>query len=254
MVCFCGPQFLFFLRPLVARSTVYSPTRPPHTRARPPAASDADWFNNDTLPFVISFTPSGKGFKWNWMASTGQEQVNTLGSAGPLVRDGALNELELYIASYQGAVALTPGKTCVAPEGLECNNNGECNCVTGTCKCNTDDVCKLGPFCGNTCNAKGVSTGVCTKKTAGNATTAVCACSACYGGATCSEYTCSAASKSFFATPAGAAAVGVPVGLTLAAGLYAVMWRAMNPKKPWGKMLGRERGGDEATTLLGPSA
>ena len=226
----------------------FTPTPLP-SLLHPLAASDANWFNNDTLPFLLSFTPKGSSFEWNWAASTGQEQVNVLGSANPVVRDGVLNEEEVYIAGYQGAVALTPGKSCVAPEGLECNNNGECNCVTGKCVCNADDVCKLGPYCGNTCNKAGVSTGTCSKSAEG---AAVCACSACYAGPTCAESTCGdAGSKSFLATPAGAAAVGVPVALALAVGLYAAMWRAMNPKKAWGQMLACGRSGEgESAKLL----
>jgi hypothetical protein len=206
-----------------------------------------DWFNNDTLPYVLAFSPQGAGFAFKWGAQTGQEQVNVLGSANPVVRDGLLSEKELYISSYQGAVALTPGKSCIAPEGLECNDNGECNCVTGTCICNTADVCKAGPYCGNTCNAAGVETGTCSKNAATGA--AVCACKACYSGPTCGTYTCSA-SPNFLATPAGAAAVAVPTVIILGGAVYAAIWKAMNPKKAWGKMFPCGRGGAEAKALL----
>ena len=186
---------------------------------------------------MIAFTPltvnGAPQFQWRWMTSTGQAQVNALGAANPIVRDGILSELELYISSFEGAVALTPGTVCPAVGGIDCNNRGECNCKTGTCTCPADDVCLNGPTCGNTCNLGGVSTGVCTAT--GN-TTFACACDGCHSGPTCGTYTCGG-SAPFLSTPAGAAAVAVPVTLVLVAALGLGVWRAMHPGAPWSDLL-----------------
>ena len=216
---------------------------------------------NDTIPYMLAFQRAASGtFALAWLSNLGQAQVNLLGSASPVVRRGILNnQPEVYSASFQGAVALVDGRSCPSSGGYECGPTrsiggasvqGSCNCATGVCSCGplvSGLLCFQGPGCGDTCSGNGV----CREQNVVNSTPiAVCACSACWSGATCSVYTCGggAAAKPYLQTPAGAAAVGVPVALVLALGLALAWWRVVHPKAPWGDALprcSRAGGGNE---------
>lgn len=257
------------LPPHIAQHTPH-----PHLHARTPlpVGSDSDYFVNDTLPYILAFQKVGASYTLQWISNLGEAQVNTLGSASPVVRSGLTNsEPELYSASFQGAVALVAGRNCPTYQGLECGAAGVCNCATGVCSC-PKAACFQGPGCGDTCNDHGVCKVVSSN---GTGTAAQCTCAACWSGSTCSVYTCGggAAAKPFLSTPAGAAAVGVPVTLVLLVVLGVAWWRVSHPKAPWSTILpswmsgGRGGGGgsvykgteatllvDEETTAFGSSS
>jgi hypothetical protein len=230
------------LEPLCVAHTLSSishPTPPPFFSPLPkpsPVGSDSDYFVNDTLPYILAFQKVGASYTLQWISNLGEAQVNTLGSASPVVRSGLTNrEPELYSASFQGAVALVAGKNCPTYLGLECGASGVCNCATGACSC-PKAACFQGKGCGDTCNDHGVCKVV---SDGANGTAAQCTCAACWSGPTCDIPTCGggAAAKPFLSTPTGAAAVGVPVTLALLALLGVAWWRVSHPKAPWSSML-----------------
>lgn len=197
------------------------------------ASSDSDFFVNDTLPYVLAFQKTGTRYTLQWLTNLGQAQVNTLGSASPIVRSGLTNdEAEVYSSSYTGAVAIVAGQSCPFYKGVECGpNNGVCNCATGKCACQPLLYCNQGPGCGDTCNGNGE----CSLVRGG---TFSCKCSPCWTGPTCSQYSQSSCSpsNSFLKTPAGQAAVGVPVTLLLLCIIGIAMWRVMYPNAPWASL------------------
>jgi hypothetical protein len=200
---------------------------------------------------MIAFQPAGSSgaFSVQWLSNLGVAQVNLLGSASPVVRQGLLtSQPAVYAATFQGAAALVTGLLCpVSAEGYECGPprrtsagasvQGACNCATGQCSCPTGAglACYQGSGCGDTCSGHGL----CTEgNSSTGAPTALCACSACWSGPTCAVNTCGSSSsggaaKPFLRTPAGEAAVGVPVSLALALLLYLAWWRAAHPRAAW---------------------
>jgi hypothetical protein len=196
---------------------------------------------------VLAFSSSA--LKLSWLTNLNSAQVNLLGSASPVIRRGLVgDEPEVYSASFAGAVGLVTGRSCPFEGAFECGPSrttngatvsGSCNCATGLCVCPSGAglACFQGPACGSSCSGNGVCT-----EGVGGATSAAanfsCACAPCYSGATCSVYTCGgSSSKAFINTPAGQAAVGVPVGIVLALGLALAWWRVVHPKAPWREAL-----------------
>ncbi len=195
----------------------------------PPAAADAIWFDGSILPLLFFFTPAGAtSFALAYTGSLGPNTLDPVGHASPVVREGVLAEEEMYMATNEGVTGFSAGAACpVGPSyysagfSAECSGLGDCNCALGLCDCSKLSACFQGGggSCGDTCNRHGKCTATGPLGLAGSAS---CACDAGWSGATCAVAVSPA--PAFLSTPAGRAAVAVPI-VAAAAGVAFWLYR-----------------------------